>query len=50
MEVWVEGRVERALVGVSVEADEDVTAEGLEDGIKISMTKINPKVIKQYFI
>ena len=49
----MEGGVrEGALIEVSVGADEDVTVEGLEDGIKVSMTliEINAKMINQYFI
>ena len=45
MEVRVEGVGEGALVGVLIGTDEDVTYEDLEDGIEVSMTKINFKVV-----
>jgi len=39
-----------ALVKGLVGANEDVTSEGLEKRVEVSMTDINPKVVNQYFI
>ena len=39
---------EKTLIEVSVWANEDVTGEGLDDGMEESMVEINPKVVNQF--